>query len=85
MVHWVTWIAVSLACGAAAFITAEAIPFFGSLLGLLGAIAYAPMAVSASLVYRAHTRLSSRCICGCTTMAIDGGKGSEASASGRST
>lgn len=51
MTHWATWFGVSIACGAAAFVIAEAVPFFGTLLGLLGAIAYAPMAVS----------LSSRC------------------------
>ncbi|WVQ65298.1 uncharacterized protein L199_003474 [Kwoniella botswanensis] len=48
IVHWATWLGVSSACGIAAFIIAEAIPFFGSLIGLLGAIAYAPMAVSSA-------------------------------------
>lgn len=46
MVHWATWFGVSLLCGVAAFVIGEAVPFFGTLISLLAAIAYAPMAVS---------------------------------------
>jgi hypothetical protein len=37
---------VTVALGIVAFVVAEAVPFFGTLIGLLAAIAYAPMAVS---------------------------------------
>lgn len=45
MVHWATWFGVSLLCGVAAFVIGEAVPFFGTLISLLAAIAYAPMAI----------------------------------------
>lgn len=51
MIHWITWFGVSLLCGVAAFIIGEAVPFFGTLISLLAAIAYAPMAVSYSPCY----------------------------------
>ncbi|KAL7418624.1 hypothetical protein Q5752_007082 [Cryptotrichosporon argae] len=44
-VHWATWVGAVLACGIVAFIIAESIPFYGTLVGLVGAIAYAPMAI----------------------------------------
>lgn len=51
MIHWITWFGVSLLCGVAAFIIGEAVPFFGTLISLLAAVAYAPMAVSYSPCY----------------------------------
>jgi hypothetical protein len=44
--HWATWIGSTVGCGVFAFVICGAVPFFGSLIGLIGAIAYAPMAVS---------------------------------------
>ncbi|KAK1925999.1 transmembrane amino acid transporter protein-domain-containing protein [Papiliotrema laurentii] len=44
-IHWVTWLGTTVALGIVAFVVAEAVPFFGTLIGLLAAIAYAPMAI----------------------------------------
>jgi len=44
--HWITWLGSTLSLGIIAFVVAEAVPFFGTLIGLIGAAAYAPMAVS---------------------------------------
>ncbi|KAK9896400.1 putative amino acid transporter [Cystobasidium minutum MCA 4210] len=42
VVHWGTWFGSTIVCGILAFIVAEAIPFFGLLLGLIGALFLAP-------------------------------------------
>lgn len=51
MVHWVTWLGSTVALGIIAFVVAEAVPFFGTLIGLLAAIAYAPMAVCEDILF----------------------------------
>lgn len=38
--HWVVWLSCVGGIGVIGFVVAEAVPFFGTLLGLLGAIAY---------------------------------------------
>lgn len=43
--HRATWIGSTVGCGVFAFVICGAVPFFGSLIGLIGAIAYAPMAI----------------------------------------
>ncbi|WVQ94030.1 hypothetical protein IAU59_001108 [Kwoniella sp. CBS 9459] len=43
--HWITWIGSVVLIGVISFIVAEAIPFFGTLIGLVGALAYAPLAI----------------------------------------
>ena len=71
--HWATWIGSTVGCGVFAFVICGAVPFFGSLIGLIGAIAYAPMAVSQSAPGRlmgANSRLSFRCIFGSSISVI---------------
>lgn len=70
--HWATWIGSTVGCGVFAFVICGAVPFFGSLIGLIGAIAYAPMAVSSSNPRKTDTniRSSSRCISGYMTSVI---------------
>lgn len=57
--HWITWLGATFGLGVVAFVVAEAVPFFGTLIGLLGAIAYAPMAVSlsSSAQYRGSSQI----------------------------
>ncbi|OCF36058.1 hypothetical protein I317_01847 [Kwoniella heveanensis CBS 569] len=43
--HWITWLGSVTLIGIISFIVAEAIPFFGTLIGLVGALAYAPLAI----------------------------------------
>lgn len=44
-VHWGTWLGVNFALGAAAFIVAEAVPILNYLLGLAGALCFAPFSL----------------------------------------
>ncbi|WVF66414.1 hypothetical protein IAT40_001154 [Kwoniella sp. CBS 6097] len=43
--HWITWLGSVVLIGIISFIVAEAIPFFSTLIGLVGALAYAPLAI----------------------------------------
>jgi hypothetical protein len=45
MVHWTTWIGSNLTLGILAFIVAEAVPILNYLLGLAGAICFAPFSL----------------------------------------
>ena len=47
LVHWGLWLGINLALGTAAYIVAEAVPILNYLLGLAGALVYAPF----SLIY----------------------------------
>lgn len=49
VVHWTTWLGVNLIIGLLAFIFAEAVPILNYLLGLAGALCFAPF----SLIYPA--------------------------------
>lgn len=44
-VHWFTWLGTNLLLGALAFIVAEAVPILNYLLGLAGALCYAPFSL----------------------------------------
>ncbi|WVR08411.1 hypothetical protein IAU60_005466 [Kwoniella sp. DSM 27419] len=44
-IHWITWFGSVTVIGIIAFIIAEAIPFFSALIGVVGSIAYAPLAI----------------------------------------
>ena len=41
--HWVIWIAITFCGGLAAWLCAEAIPFFGSLLSVIGCLGFGPL------------------------------------------
>ncbi|WRT68118.1 uncharacterized protein IL334_005093 [Kwoniella shivajii] len=43
--HWITWLGSVILIGVISFVIAEAIPFFSTLIGLVGALAYAPLAI----------------------------------------
>ncbi|WWC62253.1 uncharacterized protein I303_104849 [Kwoniella dejecticola CBS 10117] len=43
--HWITWLGSVILIGIISFVVAEAIPFFSTLIGLVGALAYAPLAI----------------------------------------
>lgn len=43
--HWGVWLGSSIGVGIVGFIVAEAIPFFGTLLGLVGSVCFTPLAV----------------------------------------
>lgn len=45
LTHWGTWLGINLALGAAAFIVAEAVPILNYLLGLAGALCFAPFSL----------------------------------------
>jgi hypothetical protein len=45
LVHWATWLACTFGLGSLAFIVAEAIPFFNSLVSLIGAVGFGPLTV----------------------------------------
>ncbi|PNP74513.1 hypothetical protein FNYG_12136 [Fusarium nygamai] len=45
MVHWTTWIGSNLTLGILAFIVAEAVPILNYLLGLAGAVCFAPFSL----------------------------------------
>ncbi|KAK5229270.1 hypothetical protein LTR47_007872 [Exophiala xenobiotica] len=45
MVHWCTWFGCTISLGIIAFLLAEAIPVFYSIVALSGAICFAPMAI----------------------------------------
>lgn len=45
VVHWSTWLGINIALGTAAFIVAEAVPILNYLLGLAGALCFAPFAL----------------------------------------
>lgn len=47
LVHWGLWLGINVALGIAAYIVAEAVPILNYLLGLAGALVYAPF----SLIY----------------------------------
>lgn len=49
VIHWSTWLGVNLFLGGAAFVVAEAVPILNYLLGLAGALCFAPF----SLLYPA--------------------------------
>lgn len=49
VVHWSTWLGINIALGSAAFVVAEAVPILNYLLGLAGALCFAPF----SLLYPA--------------------------------
>jgi hypothetical protein len=59
--HWATWIGSVVGCGVFAFVICGAVPFFGSLIGLIGAIAYAPMAVSCFSTQKRQILMSDCC------------------------
>lgn len=45
LVHWFMWLGVNFLLGAAAFIVAEAVPILNYLLGLAGAVCFAPFSL----------------------------------------
>ncbi|GFG25981.1 hypothetical protein IFM61606_05944 [Aspergillus udagawae] len=45
LVHWSTWLGINFLLGAAAFIVAEAVPILNYLLGLAGALCFAPFSL----------------------------------------
>lgn len=45
MVHWSTWLGINLVLGALGFVVAEAVPILNFLLGLAGALCFAPFSL----------------------------------------
>ncbi|KAL2841840.1 transmembrane amino acid transporter protein-domain-containing protein [Aspergillus pseudodeflectus] len=45
LVHWSTWLGINFGLGSAAFIVAEAVPILNYLLGLAGALCFAPFSL----------------------------------------
>lgn len=43
--HWTVWIACTIACGLVGWLLAEAIPFFTSLVSLIGSLGFGPLGV----------------------------------------
>lgn len=43
--HWAVWLACTTACGIMGWLLAEAIPFFTSLVSLIGSLGFAPLGV----------------------------------------
>lgn len=43
--HWVVWLSCTTACGLAGWLLAEAIPFFTSLVSLIGSMGFGPLGV----------------------------------------
>ncbi|KAK4689575.1 hypothetical protein P7C73_g531, partial [Tremellales sp. Uapishka_1] len=53
-IHWITWLGSVFGLGAAAFVLASAIPFFGSLVSLIGALGFGPLGIMLPAVCWLH-------------------------------
>lgn len=45
-IHWITWLSCTFGIGFLGWLLAEAIPFFGSLVSLIGSLCYGPVSVT---------------------------------------